>query len=65
MQFGTPVEKLLHSTAERYNLIMEFLEETCSSASQKQLCCLIIAKLIPEMERVSFADIEQMLKVVK
>ena len=51
-------------TIERYNLIMQFLERNCKSESQKQLSCIIISKLIPDLDSVAFAEITQMLQVV-
>lgn len=58
------LDKLFMATIERYNLIMEFLDKTCKTESQKQLSCIIIAKLIPDLESVGFADITDMLQVV-
>ena len=58
------LDKLFMATIERYNLIMEFLDKSCKSESQKQLSCIIIAKLIPDLESVGFADITKMLQVV-
>ena len=43
---------------------MKFLERSCKSESQKQLSCIIIAKLIPDLESVAFTDITEMLQVV-
>jgi hypothetical protein len=58
------LDKLFMATIERYNLIMEFLDKSCNSESQKQLSCILIAKLIPDLESVGFADITKLLQVV-
>ena len=43
---------------------MEFLDKNCKTESQKQLSCVIISKLIPNLESVSFFEIQNMLEVV-
>ena len=43
---------------------MSFLDRSCKSESQKQLSCIIIAKLIPDLESVNFSDLTEMLQVV-
>jgi hypothetical protein len=55
------LDQLFMGTIERYNLIMQFLDRNCKNESQKQLSCIIIAKLIPDLDSVAFADITQML----
>ena len=55
----------LLQTIERYNLIMSFLKRTCSSEEEKQLCSILITKLIPDMDSLDFASIEHMLALIQ
>lgn len=37
----------LLQTIERYNLIMSFMERTCKTPQEKQLCSILLTKMIP------------------
>ena len=44
---------------------MDFVNKVTNSVEDKQLCCFVIAKLIPNLEDLSFAEIENMLEFVE
>jgi len=57
-------DRRLRSTIERYNLVAKFVDRNCDTSTQKRVCYLLISRLIPDLQSVSFADIDEMLNVV-
>jgi len=55
----------LLDTIERYNVIMKFMKRSCSSESQRQVCSILITKLIPDLDSLDFAAIENMLSIIE
>ena len=54
----------LIKTIERYNIVMDFVNRISKSQQEKQLCCYIIAKLVPDLDNLSFSEIDNMLEMV-
>ena len=49
---------------ESYNLIIDYINNIADSKTEKQLCAFIISNLIPELETLSFSEIDKMLDIV-
>ena len=43
---------------------MEFINKVADSQNEKRLCAYIISNLIPELDTISFKEIDKMLKIV-
>ena len=63
--FTSEDDRRLRSTIERHNLIVKFVAKNCDTPTQKRVCYLLISRLIPDLQTVSFGDIDEMLNVVQ
>jgi len=44
---------------------MKFMKRSCTSESQRQLCSILVTKLIPDLDSLDFNSIENMLTIIE
>ena len=61
--FGTAEveEESMQTTIERYNVIMKFLAKKCRNLADRETFATLILNLLPKLDSLDIATIEQML----